>query len=143
MHIFTGNFDSIFSLGVTPFFNLKIWPKWKIVLKQFASATHLKQLNRISWNFVVMKDIMCGCAYPQDILIQFFFSQLRRFWNQKFDQSESYYWFSVRLPVINAWNCIFLYTAFSSNVGAWGMWASLLTLSSFFFSRNWQHRVKH
>ena len=36
------------------------------------SATPLKPLNRISWNSVVMKDIMCRCAYPQEILIQFF-----------------------------------------------------------------------
>ena len=27
------------------------------------SATPLKPLNRISWNFVVMKNIMCRCAY--------------------------------------------------------------------------------
>ena len=37
-----------FFIGVTPFFNLEIWPKWKILLKQFVSATSLKQLNRIS-----------------------------------------------------------------------------------------------
>ena len=30
--------------------------------------------------------------------------------------------FFVRLPVTNAWNCHSLYTAFSSNVGTWGMW---------------------
>ena len=34
-------------------------------------------------------------------------------------------WFSVRLPLTNAWNCHSLYTAFSSNGGAWGMWACL------------------
>ena len=28
------------------------------------SAIPLKPLNRISWNLVVMKDIMCRCAYP-------------------------------------------------------------------------------
>ena len=39
---------------------------------QFVSATPLKQLNRISWHFVVMKDIMCTCAHPQEILIPFF-----------------------------------------------------------------------
>ena len=44
------------------------------------SATPLKPLNRISWNFVVMKDIMCRCAYPQEILIPFFLSELRSFW---------------------------------------------------------------
>ena len=37
--------------------------------------------------------------------------------------------FFVRLPVSNAWNCHSLYTAFSSNVGAWGMWACSLFLS--------------
>ena len=43
------------------------------------SATPLKLRNRIFWNFVVMKDIMCRWAYPQEILIQFFFSELHRF----------------------------------------------------------------
>ena len=36
-------------------------------------AIPLKPLNRIVLNFVVMKDIMCNCPYPQEILIQFFF----------------------------------------------------------------------
>ena len=36
------------------------------------SATPLKPLKRISWNFIVMKDIMCRCAHPQETLIQFF-----------------------------------------------------------------------
>ena len=40
------------------------------------SATPLKPLDRILWNFVVMKDIMCTCAYPQKILIPCFFSNL-------------------------------------------------------------------
>ena len=47
--------------------------------KQFASTTPLKLLNRISWNFVVMKDIMCRWAYPQEILIHYFFTELRPF----------------------------------------------------------------
>ena len=38
-------------------------------------------------------------------------------------------WFSVQLPFNNAWNCHLLYTTFSSNVGAWGMWACSLFLS--------------
>ena len=54
-------------LGVTPFLNLEIWPKWKIL-----SATPLKPLTRISWNFVFVKDIPWRCAYPQEILIHFF-----------------------------------------------------------------------
>ena len=47
------------------------------------STTPLKPLNRISWTFVVMKDIMCRCAYPQEILIQLFDlfkEQLYPFW---------------------------------------------------------------
>ena len=36
------------------------------------SATPLKLLDRISLNFVVIKDMMCRCAYPQEILIPFF-----------------------------------------------------------------------
>ena len=70
----------LFFLRITPFLNLKIWTYWKILLKQFVSATPLKQLNRISWNFVVMKDIPRRCAYPQEIMIQFFFSELHPFW---------------------------------------------------------------
>ena len=53
MCISTGNFDSIFSLEVTPFLNSEIWPKRKILLKQFVSSTPLKLLNRILWNFVL------------------------------------------------------------------------------------------
>ena len=64
-------FDSLFFLRFTSFLNFESRPKWKIQLKQFVSATPLKPLNTISRNFVVMKDIMCRCAYPQKILIQF------------------------------------------------------------------------
>ena len=91
MCISTGNFDSIFFLGITSYLNLEIWPKWKILLKQFVSSTPLKLLNRIYWNFVVMKDTMCRCAYPQEILIPFFSSELRSFWTSKFDENERYY----------------------------------------------------
>ena len=64
-----------FFLRVTPFLNLyiEIWPKWQILPKQFVSTTSLKQLNRIWWNYIVIMDIPCRCAYPQEILIQFFF----------------------------------------------------------------------
>ena len=65
-----------FSLRVRPFLNLEIWPNWKILLKQFVSATLLKALNRISWKFVVVKDIPSRYAYPHEILTQFFFSEL-------------------------------------------------------------------
>ena len=72
MCISTGNFNLIVFLRIKPFLNLEIWRKWKILLTQFVSATPLKPLIRTSWNFVVMKDLMCRCAYPQEILIQFF-----------------------------------------------------------------------
>ena len=44
------------------------------------SATPLKPLNRISWNFVVMKDIMWRCTYSLEILIQLLFLELRPLW---------------------------------------------------------------
>ena len=75
MHISTENFDSIFFLGVAPFLNLENWRKWKILLKQLVSTTPLKPLNRIVWNFVVMKDIMCRCAFLQEILVDPFEEQ--------------------------------------------------------------------
>ena len=40
--------------------------------KVFVSTTPLKPLNRISWNFVVMKDLQCRCAYIQEIWLNFF-----------------------------------------------------------------------
>ena len=81
IRISTGNFDSIFFLRVTPFFSLEIWQKWKILLKQFVSATPLKPLNRMSWNFVVVKGIPCRCAYLHEILIQFVFLRVTPFLN--------------------------------------------------------------
>ena len=116
MRISTGNFDCIFFVGVTPFLNFENWRKWKILLKQLVSTTPLKPLNRITWNFVVMKDIMCRCAFLQEMLVDLF--------------EEQFISPFFRLPVPNAWNCHLSYTAFSSNVGAWGMWACSLFLSS-------------
>ena len=76
MCISTGNFDSTFFLGVTPFLNLENWRKWKILLKQLVSTTPLKPLNRIAWNFVVMNDIMCRCAFLQKMLVDPFEEQI-------------------------------------------------------------------
>ena len=104
MCISTGNFDSIFVLGVTPFLNLEIWRKWKILLKQLVSTPPLKPLNRIAWYFVIMKDIMCRYAFLQEMLIWSFWGAI-------------YIPLFFRLPITNAWNCHSLYTAFSSNVG--------------------------
>ena len=61
---------SIFFLGVMPL--LEIRNLTKIIdnySKQFVSTTPLKSLNRISWNFVVIKDIMCRYAFLQEMLI--------------------------------------------------------------------------
>ena len=120
-----------FFLGFTPFLNLEIWPKWKILIKQFISAqrnssksaqqnfvevcsykglnvqmcistgnsyskfdknkkyyskqfvsrTPLKPLNRISWNFVVMKDIISRYAFLSEMLIwSYLRSNLYPFW---------------------------------------------------------------
>ena len=113
--ISTAHFDSIFFWEQCPFLNFEIWRKWKVLLKQLVSTTPLKPLNRMAWNFVVMKDIMCRYAFLQEMLIWSFWGAI-------------YIPFFVRLPVTNAWNCNSLYTAFLSNVGAWGMWG-LLTLS--------------
>ena len=52
------------------------------------SATPLKSLNRITLNFVVMKDIMCRCAYPQKNSIPFFSLNYALF---EFDENERYY----------------------------------------------------
>ena len=104
------------SLRFTPSLNFEIWRKWKILLKQLVSTTPLKPPTRIKWNFVVMKDMICKYAFLQEMLIWSFWGAI-------------YIPFFVRLPVHNAWNCHSLYTAFSSNVGAWGMWACSLFLS--------------
>ena len=82
----------LFFLDLRPFWTWKFGQNERYYSTQFVSATPLKWLNRISWNFVVMKDIMCRCAYPQEILIPFFFSDLRPFWTPKFDENERYYW---------------------------------------------------
>ena len=67
-----------FFLGIMPLLNLEIYTGTTETVCQGNSSD--TALNRISWNFVVMKDIMCRCAYPQEILIPFFFSELRPFW---------------------------------------------------------------
>jgi hypothetical protein len=40
-----------------------------VLLKQLVSATHLKLLNRISWNLVGIKNTICSCTSYQEILI--------------------------------------------------------------------------
>ena len=75
----------MFSLNYTPRNELRrvwcFWPVRQLVSQSVSqsvspvflvSATPLKPLNRISWNVVDIKDIMCRYAYPQEILIPFF-----------------------------------------------------------------------
>ena len=125
----TGNSDSFIFLfwEYCHFLNLEIWPKLKILHQKFVSTTPLKPLNRISWNLVVMKDIICRYAFLQQMLIWSFISLLN--FGQNYFVQLRWNWFSVQLPITNASNCHLLYTAFSGNVGAWGMWACSLFLS--------------
>ena len=119
MGISTGNFDSISFLRITHLLNLEIWPKVKILLKQFVIPTPLKPLNKVSWNSVVIKYIMCRYAFftgNADLI--FLRSNLYPFWTL----TKIIFWFSVWLPITNAWIC-------SSKVGAWGMWARSLFFS--------------
>ena len=65
------------------------------------SLTPLKPLDRISWNFVFMKDIMCRRAYPQEILIQFFSWSYALFELRNFAKLiERYYWNSLSVQLL-------------------------------------------
>ena len=64
MRISTGNFSRSYAL-----FELRNLAKMKDTTVFFVSATPLKPLNRIAWNFLVMKDIMCRYAFWQEMLI--------------------------------------------------------------------------
>lgn len=68
---FSGNFG---------FFELRIWPYITYNEEQFVSATPLKTLHGILWNFVDIEDTMWGCAYYQEIKIPLFFWKLWPFW---------------------------------------------------------------
>jgi hypothetical protein len=54
--------------------NLKFFRN--ILLKQLVRATPLKLLNRISWNLVGSKEVICGCAYYQEIMISWILWEL-------------------------------------------------------------------
>ena len=96
---------------ITPFLKLEIWPKWKILLKLFVSVTPLKPLNRISWNFVVVKDILCRYTYPQEILIHFFsrrysLFELRNLIKMKDTTETVYQRNSSEVAQQNLWNFV-------------------------------------
>ena len=44
-----------------------------VKMKYTTETVSLKPLHRISWTFVVMKYMICRCAFSQICLIQFFF----------------------------------------------------------------------
>ena len=62
----------IFYLDIRSHLNLDIFSKWNILLKLIVSATILKPLHKISWNFAVMMHMMSRCAYLREMLIPFF-----------------------------------------------------------------------
>ena len=132
MCISKGNFDSFFFSELRPFWTLKFDQIYRYYSKQFVSTTPLKPLKRISWSFVVMKDIMCRYAFLQETLFwSFLRSNLYLLWmmaKQICATQMKLVFCPIARDGITAWNCHSLYTTFSSNVGAWD-YVSLLTLS--------------
>ena len=57
-------------------FELRNLAKMKDTTVFLVSAIPLKPLNRIGWNFVVMKDIMCRYAFLQEMLIWSFWGAI-------------------------------------------------------------------
>ena len=51
-------------IWITPFLNLKFYQNERYYWNNSSEAVH-----RISWNFVVMKDLMCRYAFLQEMLI--------------------------------------------------------------------------
>ena len=70
-----------FFFGITPFYNLEIWPKLKILLKEFVSTIYWNRSTEFCENFVVMKDKICRYAFLQKTMIwSFSRSNLYPFW---------------------------------------------------------------
>ena len=82
MRISTGNFDSIFFSRSYALFELGNLTKMKdtteTVGQRNISETAQQNFLKLCSN-EVMKDIMCRCAYQQEILIPLFFLELRPF----------------------------------------------------------------
>ena len=93
--------------------------------------------SRISWNFVVMKDLMCRYAFLQEMLIWAFWGAI-------------YIPFFLRLPVTNAWNShsysilkqcwsvgyVSLLTLFFNSFGLWRYWRSTRCKETWTFHLN-------
>ena len=131
MCISTGNSDSIFFWQLYPFLNLEIWPKLHILLKTVRQGNSIETAQQ---NFMKLFSYeghnMKICIFTGNAVLICLKSNLYPFelWPKLFCATWMN-WFSVWLLVTNAWNCHSLYTAFSSNVGPWGMWACSLFLS--------------
>ena len=124
-------FIPFFFLWITLFLNFEIWRKWKVLLKQLVSTTPLKHLNRIAWNFEVMKDIMCRYAFLKEIMI----------WS---------FWGGIYIPFfcpIARHKCLELpFIVYSILKQCWSVgYVSLLTLSFIFITildmLNWKLRI--
>ena len=75
MHIHRKFWFHFFSRSYAPF-ELRNLAKMKDTTVFLVSATPLKPLNRIAWNFVVMKDIMWRYAFLQEMLIWSFWGAI-------------------------------------------------------------------
>ena len=93
------------------------------------NSTETAQQN-YSWNFVVMKDIMCRYAFVQEMLIWFFKERSKSLLNfgQNYIVQLRWKWFSVRLPVTNALELLFV--VYSILKQCWSVgYVSLVNLS--------------
>ena len=120
-----------------------IFFSWNYALFQLRNLTKMKDTTETvcqrnssetaQQNFVklsvVINDIMCRYAFYRKCWFDLFKGHFISLLNLNYFVQLRWNWFSVRLPVTNAWNCHSLFTAISSNVGAWGMWACSLFLS--------------
>ena len=89
MCIATENVDSILFTRSNAIFELRNLAKMKDTTRNSLSAQLLwNHSTELPENGVVMKDIICRCAYPQEILIKFFSSELRPFWTSKFNEMK-------------------------------------------------------
>ena len=127
MCISTGNSDSIFFLGGMPLFELRTL---KILPKEFVSATESRSTEFCETVYLWWTLCIYIYIFPQNADLIFSRSNLYPFWTlpNLFCATQM----KLVFCLIGNWHS--LYTAFSSNVGAWGMWACSLFLSfSMFF----------
>ena len=78
------------------------WSSYTSVRQSIRPSVLFLQLNRTSWNLVVMKDILCRCAYSREILI--FPWELHSYWTWTFCQNLNNYT-SETVCHRNSFNC--------------------------------------